>query len=237
MRPTPILLNVEFISLTIALAVLLLASVRTAVQKTNSNPRIIAFSALGLGTWLLFTAGVAYTPFLWQLDAKPPRIFLLVAPTLLGLAVFARSKKAGELLNALSPSWIVGFQAFRIAMEIILWQLFLAGIIPVQMTFEGRNFDILVGLTAPIVAWLMARKKMPRTALIVWNWVSLAILLNIVIVAVLSTPVPFRVFMNEPANTVILSFPFVWLPTVVVPIAFLGHIASLRQILSRKLEE
>jgi hypothetical protein len=65
----------------------------------------------------------------------------------------------------------------------------------------------------------------------------MAILLNIVIVAVLSTPVPFRVFMNEPANTVILSFPFVWLPTVVVPIAFLGHIASLRQILSRKLEE
>ncbi|MFY7999641.1 MAG: hypothetical protein ACOVSW_13665, partial [Candidatus Kapaibacteriota bacterium] len=124
-----------------------------------------------------------------------------------------------------------------IAMEIILWQLFLAGIIPVQMTFEGRNFDILVGLTAPIVAWLLARKKMPRTALIVWNWASMAILLNIVIVAVLSTPVPFRVFMNEPANTVILSFPFVWLPTVVVPIAFLGHIASLRQILSRKLEE
>ncbi len=236
MKPTPLLLNAEFIALTLALTALLLASMRVAVQKTNSNPRIITFSALGLGVWLVLTAGIASTSFLWQLDAQPPRLFLLVAPTLLGLAVFARSKKAGELLNALSPAWIVGFQAFRVAMEIILWQLFLAGIIPVQMTFEGRNFDILVGLTAPIVAWLLARKKMPRTALIVWNWVSLAILLNIVIVAVLSTPVPFRVFMNEPANTVILSFPFVWLPTVVVPIAFLGHIASLRMIRIQKLK-
>jgi hypothetical protein len=232
MRPTPLLLNIEFITLTLTLVALLLIAVRTAVQKTNANLRIFAFAAIGLGFWLLLTAGVASTTFLWQLDAKPPRIFLLVAPTLFGLIIFARSKKAGELLNSISSAWIVGFQAFRIVMEIILWQLFLAGIIPVQMTFEGRNFDILVGLTAPIVAWLLSRKKMPRTALIVWNWISIAILLNIVIVAVLSTPVPFRVFMNEPANTVILSFPFVWLPTVVVPIAFLGHIASLRMLRS-----
>jgi hypothetical protein len=234
MRPTPLLLNIEFITLTLALVALLLIAVRTAVQKTNSNPRIITFAALGLGFWLLLTAGVASTTFLWQLDAKPPRIFLLVAPTLFGLVIFVRSKKVLELLNALSPAWIVGFQAFRVAMEIILWQLFLAGIIPVQMTFEGRNFDILVGLTAPIVAWLMVRKRISRTALIAWNLVSLLILLNIVVVAVLSTPVPFRVFMNEPANTVILSFPFVWLPTVVVPIAFLGHIASLRMLSSDK---
>ncbi len=228
MKPTPLLLNAEFIALTLALTALLLASMRIAVQKTNSNSRLVIFSALGVGLWLALTAGIASTPFLWKLDAVPPRLVLLVAPTLVGMLVFARSAKVGELLNALSPAWIVGFQAFRVAMEIILWQLFLAGIIPVQMTFEGRNFDIVVGLTAPIVAWLMSQKRMPRAALIAWNLVSLAILVNIVIVALLSAPIPFRVFMNEPANTVILSFPYVWLPTVVVPIAFLGHIASLR---------
>ncbi|TAE30319.1 MAG: hypothetical protein EAZ92_04955 [Candidatus Kapaibacterium sp.] len=230
MTPTPLLLNAEFIALTLALVVVLLLAVRTAVQKTGSHPRIVVLTAVGIGAWLCLTAGVASTSFLWQFDAQPPRLFFLVAPTLLGMVLFARSRKVGELLKALSPAWIVGFQVFRVVMELILWQLFLANVIPVQMTFEGRNFDILVGLTAPIVARLLVQNKISRTALIAWNWVSLAILLNIVVVAVVSTPVPFRVFMNEPANTVILSFPFVWLPTVVVPIAVLGHIASLRHV-------
>lgn len=234
MRPTPLSLNGEFIALTLALICLLILAIRSAVQKTSSNPRIFTFAVTAICTWLLLTAGITFTPFLWQLNATPPRFVFLLAPTLVGLVIFARSAKVSELLNVIPPSWIVGFQVFRVAMEIILWQLFVAGIIPVQMTFEGRNIDILVGLTAPAVAWLLAQNRMPRTALVVWNLVSIGILLNIVVVSILSAPVPFRVFMNEPANTVILSFPFVWLPTVVVPMAFLGHIASLRQALSRK---
>jgi hypothetical protein len=234
MQPTPSFLNLEFIALTAALSALLLAGVCLAVQKTGGSKRLFWFTALGVVAWLGLTAGIAFTPFLMQLDAMPPHLVLLVAPTLVGMGVFARSKRVGELLDALSPAWVVGFQVFRVAMEIILWQLFLANVIPVQMTFEGRNFDILVGFTAPVVAWLLARKQMPRTALIAWNLVSMVILLNIVVVALLSAPVPFRVFMNEPANTIILAFPFVWLPTVVVPIAFLGHIASLRQVWSKK---
>jgi hypothetical protein len=229
MHPVPTLINVEFITLTAVLCVLLLAAMRSAIKKTNSNSRIVVYTAIGIIFWLTAMASIAMTGFLWQFDAKPPRLVLLVVPTILGLIVFARSSTVVKLLESLSPSWIVGFQAFRIVMELILWQLFLANIIPVQMTFEGRNFDILVGLTALPMAWFLAKKRISRTVLVAWNLVSMAILLNIVIVSLLSSPVPFRIFMNEPANTVILSFPFVWLPTVVVPMAFLGHIASLMQ--------
>lgn len=229
MRPVPTLINIEFFALTGVLCVLLIVAVRSAVQKTKSNSRIVVYTAIGIIFWLFATASVAMTGFLWQFDAKPPRLVLLVVPTVVGLIIVARSSRAGALLDALSPAWIVGFQAFRIVMEIILWQLFLANIIPVQMTFEGLNFDILVGLTALPIAWLLVKKRCSRNVLVTWNLVSMIILLNIVVVSLLSSPVPFRVFMNEPANTVILSFPFVWLPTVVVPLAFLGHIASLRQ--------
>jgi hypothetical protein len=66
---------------------------------------------------------------------------------------------------------------------------------------------------------------------IIYNFVSLALLVNIVATAILSTPYPFRVFMNEPANTIVAYFPFVLLPSFLVPIAYFMHFISLRQLL------
>jgi uncharacterized membrane protein len=39
-----------------------------------------------------------------------------------------------------------------------------------------------------------------------------------------------RHFMNEPANKIVTEFPFIYLPGVLVVIAFVFHILSLRQI-------
>jgi hypothetical protein len=119
-------------------------------------------------------------------------------------------------------------------MQIILWMVFLDNIIPVQMTFEGRNFDILVGLTAPVIAYFcFIKKSWSRQAAIAWNIFGLLLLANIVVVSILSSPVPFRVFMNEPANTIIAKLPFVWLASFVVPVAYWMHILSLKQLLTR----
>jgi hypothetical protein len=100
------------------------------------------------------------------------------------------------------------------------------------MTFEGRNWDILVGLTAPLVALVLTRKPLLGFAKL-WNIAGLLILGNIVGVALLSAPLPFRVFLNEPANTIIAEFPFVWLPSVLVPIAYTLHLLSWRQLMRR----
>jgi hypothetical protein len=95
------------------------------------------------------------------------------------------------------------------------------------MTFEGRNFDVLVGVTALPVAVLVARTAHRRLAT-VWHLASLGLLLNIVITAVLSTPGPLQVFTAEPANRIIGDFPYVWLPAFLVPVALVSHIIGLR---------
>ena len=59
---------------------------------------------------------------------------------------------------------------------------------------------------------------------------GLLLLANIVVVAILSAPLPFRQFFNEPANTVIADFPWVWLPGVLVPVAYALHLLSWRQV-------
>ena len=91
--------------------------------------------------------------------------------------------------------------------------LFGAGLIPIVMTFEGRNFDIFAGITAPIASLLAFRGgKVNRTLLGVWNLASLCLLINIVSTAGL----------NRPA--VLMTMPFVWLPAFIVPVVFASHL-------------
>jgi hypothetical protein len=65
----------------------------------------------------------------------------------------------------------------------------------------------------------------------------LLLLLNILVIAVLSMPSPFRYFLNEPSNVIVAQFPYILLPGVLVPLAYSLHIFSLRQLLTRKQEQ
>jgi hypothetical protein len=116
-------------------------------------------------------------------------------------------------------------------MEIILWLLYLQHRAPVIMTFEGRNVDILVGLTAIPVGYLcFVRKAWPARVALWWNLAGILILLNVVVHAQLSTPSPFRVFVTDPPLTFIAYWPYILLPGFLVPLAWLGHAASLIQL-------
>jgi hypothetical protein len=103
-------------------------------------------------------------------------------------------------------------------------------LLPVQMSFEGRNFDILSGLfAAPVGYYCFVKRSWPSWVVPVYNVAGLLLLINIVSIAVLSMPTPLRVFYNEPANTLIVKFPFIYLPGFLVPLAYTLHIFSLRQ--------
>src|SRR4029079_10564333 len=134
----------------------------------------------------------------------------------IGTVALAFSSVGAKLVSGVSMSALVGFQAFRIPVELILHRLYTEGVIPVQMTYAGRNFDIVSGLTAVAVALWLRSGRRSRALLPGWNLLGLALLANIVAVAVLSTPAPFRVFMNEPANRLPSMFPYVGLPTFLV---------------------
>jgi hypothetical protein len=134
------------------------------------------------------------------------------------------------ILRHIPPENIIRLQSFRFVVEVLLWMLFIANLVPTQMTFEGRNLDILAGFSAPIVAVLVSKGGISKRGVIIWNLVCLGLLLNIVITAILSTPSPWRVFMNEPANYVVTWFPVSLLPGFLVPLAYYLHFLSLRQM-------
>jgi hypothetical protein len=136
----------------------------------------------------------------------------------------------GRLAAGVPLAALVGVQAFRFPLELAMHRAYEEGLMPVQMSYSGRNFDIVTGVTAILVAGLLLAGRMPAWGVRLWNWMGLALLVNIVVIANLSTPTPFRVFMNEPANVWISRAPFVWLPAVMVLTAFIGHIVVFRRL-------
>ena len=162
-----------------------------------------------------------------------PRFALGPMPTTVILLVvfyaFAEKDVSDKSLRILTILSVI-----RVPVEIVLLWLYQAGQVPQLMTFEGRNFDILSGLTAPVVAWLAFRGgKINRPLLIVWNLFALGLLLNILINAVLSLETAFQQFAFDQPNRAVLYFPFIWLPAIIVPIVFVSHILSLWQLLKR----
>ena len=116
----------------------------------------------------------------------------------------------------------------------VLWGLFQHGDVPRSITFEGTNFDVLTGVTAPLVVLFAFRSgKANRRLLISWHIMGLALLANVVVTAVLSTPVPFQQLNFDQPNVGMQYFPFVWLPSFVVPAVLFAHVASLVRLCSR----
>lgn len=186
---------------------------------------------LAITGWVAVLGFLSLEGFFTNFKSVPPRILpTLLLPLVAGI-LFLRSAPVRDLLGRTPPQWPIYLQSFRILMEIILWLLYLQHRAPAIMTFEGRNVDILVGVTAIPVAYLcFVRKAWPARVALWWNVAGILILLNVVIHAQLSAPSPFRVFVTDPPLTFIAYWPYILLPGFLVPLAWLGHAASLMQL-------
>lgn len=188
-------------------------------------------ATLAITAWVALLGYLSLAGYFANFRSLPPRILpALLLPLVAGL-LFLRFPGARDLLARTPPHWPIYTQSFRILMELILWLLYLQHRVPAIMTFEGRNADILVGLTAIPVGYLcFVRKAWPPRAALWWNIAGILILLNVVVHAQLSTPSPFRVFTTDPPVTFIAYWPYILLPGFLVPLAWLLHAASIIQL-------
>jgi hypothetical protein len=188
-----------------------------------------------LVTWLALQALIGLSGFYTVTNTTPPRFLLLVLPpVLIIIGLFATSKGRG-FIDSLNTQTLTLLHVVRIPVEVVLYWLFVNKAVPELMTFEGRNFDILSGLTTPLIVYFgFIKKQWGRKVIVLWNFICLALLLNIVVHAVFSAPFPFQKFGFNQPNIAILYFPFNWLPSCVVPLVLLSHLATIRQLINLK---
>ena len=201
----------------------------------KSRKKLLAYSLIGVSCWLCILVALAFLGFFQNFDDMPPRVAVAILPPVILTLVLLSSKSFYKILRHIPHSWLVYAQSFRILMEIFLWLGFIAGFVPIQMTFEWLNFDIIVGITALMGGYtFFGRGRYRRFEAIIWNIFGIVLLFNVVLIALLSAPYPFRVFLNEPTNSFVAYFPFIWIPGFIVPFALAMHLFSLKQLFLNK---
>jgi hypothetical protein len=185
--------------------------------------------------WLAIQAVAGLSGFYTVTDTVPPRLLGMIGlPLALMIGLFATAK-GRRFIDGLDMKYLTLLHTVRVPVEIVLLWLFLNGAIPQLMTFEGRNFDIFSGLSAPLIWYFGIQKnRLSNGIMLLWNFICLGLLLNIITNGILSAPSNFQVFAFDQPNIAVLYFPFVWLPAFIVPLVMFCHVASIRQLLGRK---
>ncbi len=185
-----------------------------------------------VGVWLGIQAGLGMAGFYQtNLDALPPRLVVGgIMPAVVIIMGLLFSASGRRWMSRLALADLAAISVVRVGVEVGLAGLAAFRLVPELMTFHGRNFDILAGLTAPVVAWLWPRGQLSRAGLLVWNVAALGLLANIVVLALLAAPSPIQQLAFEQPNVAVLRFPYVWLPTFIVPVVLFSHLASLYRL-------
>ncbi|MGO4875106.1 hypothetical protein ACEN2P_00765 [Pedobacter psychrotolerans] len=178
-------------------------------------------------TWLVIIGSITLSGFF----VSNPKSFIVAIVSTIALSVFVFQKVDVGNIN---QKILLAIHLLRIPVEVILFGLFIQKKIPVLMTFQGWNFDIVIGITAIFFLLTAFRResKIKDKVFLVWNVFGLIFLTIIVVIAILSSPLPIQQFGFEQPNIAILEFPFCFLPTIIVPIVALSHLLLIKCIIN-----
>ena len=226
-----------FVLIPVGLVVLLTWGVWAAWRCAGRPPASARLAALttvaGAVLWLDVTWSLAQGGVFTEWDRTPPPFLVLVMVIVL-IAFSVAFSPMGTRLAAFIPLWaLVAVQSFRLPLELAMHRMAERGIMPPQMTYTGRNFDIVTGATAIVVAVLLRSGRGRQRLALGWNLLGLALLLNVVIVAIVSTP-RFAWFGPDRLNVWVAYVPFVWLPAALVLAALAGHLIVFRAIVRQR---
>lgn len=204
------------------------AGVRRGEPQTATR-RWTLLAVTAAAVWMALAWRVAASGILLDVDRRPPPLFVLFAAVLTMSLAIALTPLGTRLIRGLPLAALIAFQSFRLPLELLMHRAATEGVMPAQMSYSGRNLDIITGLTAAIVSLLIWRGKAGRRVATAWNVLGAALLANILVVAMISTPA-IAAFGPDRLNTWVGHPPFVWLPTVFVVLATAGHLLVWRAL-------
>jgi len=167
----------------------------TAAGDAAAARRRTPRAALATAAWMAATFAAAASGRLSFTTVPPTMMVAIVLSLALALRI-GLSGTGSRIAAGVPLALLVGVQGFRLPLELLMHRAYAEGVMPVQMSYSGRNFDIVTGTTAILLAaalWLAPQRVSPKLVLL-WNLLGFGLLLNVLTIAVLSAPTPLRVF-------------------------------------------
>lgn len=178
--------------------------------------------------WLSWVGFLGLSGRLADLTLRPPAIAYIVAPLMAFMLMVLATRWGGTFSMRFPIRLLLGAQVFRVAVEILLHLLWQDGQIPRMLTWDGANFDVVIGLTAPLAAWVVIRLRAGLWLAQAWTVAGLLMLANVVVRSVLTAPGPLQLVVTEVPNLLPGQFPYVYLVGFLAPLALLLHLMAIR---------
>jgi hypothetical protein len=184
-----------------------------------------------LAAWIGYAGAMGWSGIVGDPTRMPPGIVLLLTPVIAFVAIVLGRSAAGRYCATNLPlTLILGLQTFRVGVELTLSSLHDAGLASRLMTLSGGNVEILIALSAPLIAWVATRGAAGRRIALVWNVVGLISLLNVAARAVLTAPGPLNLIHADLPTVAMGMFPFTFIPGFMAPFAMTLHILAFRAL-------
>ena len=166
---------------------------------TGSDKRVLLISLL----WISLIAGLALLGFFENISTTPPRFLVVLVGDFVFVILGFKSLKKVKINTKL----LLLVHTLRLPVEIGLYQLILQKQIPKVMTFEGLNFDIVMGISAILLCGYLhfSQKNIHKIFYLVWNVAGVIFLTTIVVIAIISAPLPIQLLGFEQPNVAVFK--------------------------------
>ncbi|MEO1176142.1 MAG: hypothetical protein AAFV87_03135 [Pseudomonadota bacterium] len=199
-------------------------------QRQSVALRVSAYVTL----WISLALGLAYSNILVpSADQRIPLLgILILGSAILGNVLLTRSKTLTLIVDATPLHWLAAVQIYRV-IGVVFLLLEADGYLSSYFARSTGWGDILVGLTAPIVGYLMWKDARRYYSVgLIWCAAGIIDLLLVLYKALNSAPGPFQTTAFDVPTVVIGYFPFPLVPLIVVPISLILHVQMARKILN-----
>jgi hypothetical protein len=212
----------------------LVAGTIVAAAARAFSRRAALTTAAVLGIWFTYVGALALSGVISNASLRPPGIAFVVLPAFAFVAVFFVRSPIGGRVSLAFPVWaLIGFETYRVGVELFLHRLAGDGLVPKMLTFEGANFELAIALSAPIAAWICTQGRPGLRVSLAWNALGLLSLANVATRALLTAPGPLHVLHSDVPNVAFGIFPYTFVPGFFAPLAVATHALAIRAIRAR----
>jgi hypothetical protein len=230
--------GVPTVTVRLAIHIAIVLGLWLALERTElaSRQRLSTWLAVVVPftLWLAVIWSAAINGVFRPTSTLPPLLPLAIfLPVIVGVPILLRSKRIGEVLDAMPASWLIGLQVYRVVGGVFLagWA---RGVVPGVFALPAGIGDMITGLLAlPVAYYLVSRNGDAARSAIAWNIFGLIDFTIAVGIGMAITPGPFQLIAPSVSNAGLGLYPVVMIPAFAVPSSILLHALSLRQLRRR----
>lgn len=203
-----------------------------AFSKTPSISKYATWVSIPVLLWVIFQSTLSLNR--WYMDRTgAPLLFpyLFTSGCMLAILIIPRLRiwACGLRIEVL-----IALQLLRLPLELLLQWSARFRQSSWELTSYGGSVELLFGLTAPLMIWLLRKQTRPaRWVLLSWNSAGIIALIVLWLKGLLGAPSSIQSRAFDTPNYLLVHFPGSWIVTVIIPVLLFAQLAVIVQLVAK----